>query len=756
MPEKKGLQKLWTDVFYSFPVQLLILHIRSNHLLLGIWVLLALFMTGVIGKSFGIRYLFLDPEYLGEVNPVSFLLVGLAFGVMYMSWNLTVYLLSTHHFPFLASLKRPFTKFCLNNSLIPLGFFVLYLIYAGGFQADYEFWPLNVIAFNLLAFLGGVVITILLYSLYFQLTNKDISNFEKVVNRILEKRDRGIPPGRSDVDIEEMKQDKNRWRVDTYLNETLRPRAVRSVEHYDNKIFLGIFKQNHKNALVVQLASILILLLLGRMMDYPVFRIPAGASIFILASIFVAMVGAVNYWLHEWRATIVILMLIGLNYLSKIPYFNYPNRAYGLTYTEEKSPYSVEEMAAIGDSATLAKDIAQTLEVLNNWRSKFGEANPKMVITTVSGGGLKASVWTMNVLQKADSLTSGKMMDNSVLFTGASGGMIGASYFRELYLRHTRDSSLSPYKFEYLESISKDLLNSVAFSIVSNDLFMPLSYFDYEGKEYVRDRGYIFERQFNENTASILDKPLHAYREPELKGQIPMLIVSPSIVNDARRMLISPLGVSYLTGSRLQVTEDKQVEYDAVDFRRIYGAQGADSLRFTTALRMNATYPYILPNVHLPSEPEIEVMDAGFRDNLGLLSATRFLQVFKNWILENTSGVVLIQISSIKEHRDIPPSNNQGFLESLSNPLGILGHIIRLQDFERDANLGFVYDILGQENLDIVRFHYLPGPEAERASMTFHLTRREKTDIITAFDLPFNQESLRQLQTLLAASSQAQ
>jgi hypothetical protein len=716
---------------------------------MGIWILLALFMTGVLGKSFGIRYLFLDPEYLGEVNPISFLILGLAFGAFYMSWNLTVYLLSTHFFPFLASLKRPFTKFCLNNSLIPLAFFALYLWYAGHFQANYEFWPANAIAYNLFAFLGGAIATILLYALYFQLTNKDISNFEKVVVAVLEKREKGLTPGHKGIDLETIKKDKNRWRVDSFLNEALRPRAVRSVEHYDNVLLLGIFRQNHKNALIVQLGSIVLLLILGRMMDYPIFRIPAGASVFILASIFVALVGAVNYWLHKWRVTLLIVMIFGLNFLSKFPMFNYPNRAYGLTYNEDKAQYSTEVFAAVNDSITVQQDIDSTLEILNNWRRKFGKKKPKMIITTVSGGGLKASVWTMNVLQKTDSLTNGQLMNNSVLFTGASGGMIGASYFRELYLRQLTDKKVHPYGHAHLDNISKDLLNSVAFSIVSNDLFMPLSSFDYRGKSYVRDRGYIFEKQLNENTFGVLDKPLSAYATPERLAEIPMLIVSPSIVNDARRMLISPIGISYLTGSRLKVYGQRAIEYDAVDFRRVFADQGADSLRFTTALRMNATYPYILPNVHMPSNPEVELMDAGFRDNLGLLSATRFLQVYKEWILENTSGVVLIQISSIKKPNEIPPSNNQGFLESLTNPLGILGHIIRLQDFERDANLGFLYDILGQDYFDIVRFHYLPGPESERASMTFHLTRREKTDIIQAYDLPFNQLALEQLRGLL-------
>ncbi len=40
-------------------------------------------------------------------------------------------------------------------------------------------------------------------------------------------------------------------------------------------------------------------------------------------------------------------------------------------------------------------------------------------------------------------------------------------------------------------------------------------------------------------------------------------------------------------------------------------------MRLLTALRINATFPYVLPNVWLPSKPVIDVMDAGLRDNYG-------------------------------------------------------------------------------------------------------------------------------------------
>ena len=37
-------------------------------------------------------------------------------------------------------------------------------------------------------------------------------------------------------------------------------------------------------------------------------------------------------------------------------------------------------------------------------------------------------------------------------------------------------------------------------------------------------------------------------------------------------------------------------------------------------------------------------MDAGIRDNTGLAISTRYYNVFKNWMDENTSGVILISL----------------------------------------------------------------------------------------------------------------
>jgi len=94
------MRQIFRRTFYSFPVQLFVLHLRSNHLLLGIWIFLSVVIGGGIAAKFGIRYLFLDPEYLGTSGFQAFFFIGLAFGCFFLTWNLTTYLLALIIFHF--------------------------------------------------------------------------------------------------------------------------------------------------------------------------------------------------------------------------------------------------------------------------------------------------------------------------------------------------------------------------------------------------------------------------------------------------------------------------------------------------------------------------------------------------------------------------------------------------------------------------------------------------------------------------------
>ncbi|MEO1263698.1 MAG: patatin-like phospholipase family protein [Bacteroidota bacterium] len=743
--------KKLTDIFYSFPFQLLIMHLRSNLLLIFTWALLALIVTGGFGGKFGLRYLFLSPEYLGKVGFWSFFYVGIGFGALVMSWNLTTYLLSAYRFSFLASLGRPFTKFALNNMLVPAGFAALFLYCQFQFGTAYELKKTGTVLWDSAGFLVGFLCLVLLISLYFNFTNKDIFSILGTDDKKL--KEGKVVPDKEDIPIlEDIRLNRNQWRVDTYLTETFRPRLVRSVAHYDPLLLLRVFRQNHLNALVVQLLTFIVLIMLGAFMDKPALRIPTGASIFLLASIMMAIAGAVSYWFNKWRVTGILLLLFFINMLTKNDFFHHKNKAYGLDYSVAPAEYQPQKLMELTQVATVEKDKRSTLEVLEKWKEKTARngRKPKMLFFCVSGGGLKSAAWSTNVLQTADSLTGGRFLDHTVLISGASGGMIGSAFYRELALRDKMgEENIDLYCKDHIYTVSQDLLNPISFTIVTNDLFLPWASFEVNGQRYKKDRGYIFEKALNENTGGILNKTLGDYQQPERDAVIPMFFLTPSIVNDGRRLVISSQPVSYMMVEPAGVEIPYSIQVDAVDFGQVFRAHDPQSLRFTTALRMNATYPYVLPNVTLPSTPAIEVLDAGFRDNFGLKSATRFVSVFKDWIKENTDGVVFVIVRAFDRDRTVVGKDNQGILETIFNPLEIAFKVISLQDYEHDNELGFLFEMLGPDKFDIIRFTYQPSEFLKDAPISFYLTERERKDILRGMDRTDNLRNLQKLVEVL-------
>jgi len=334
------MQAFLTGIHRSFSVQLLLLHLRTNALLLVVWLVLAFMMSGVLGPRLGLQYLFLDPEYLDADGFWPFLIIGLAFGFFVMSWNLSTYLLIGGYFNFLASLSRPFFKYCINNAILPLGFFLFYCGLVVRFMQpssnfDPAWWET---AERLSGLVLGLVISLFLYALYFNLTNRDISYYrpkfrEPPPNMApgQSPRGRGVRRRRAQpLAPKLMKLYDNPYLVKTYLNERLTSKIVRSVAHYDSAVLMSIFRQNHLNAILLQLSTILVLAILGFLIDVPLFQIPAGASFLVLFSLIVAIIGAVSYWFSEWRFTLLILFLICFNAVTSTSWYQHGNQAYGL------------------------------------------------------------------------------------------------------------------------------------------------------------------------------------------------------------------------------------------------------------------------------------------------------------------------------------------------------------------------------------------------------------------------------------------
>jgi hypothetical protein len=331
--------------------------------------------------------------------------------------------------------------------------------------------------------------------------------------------------------------------------------------------------------------------------------------------------------------------------------------------------------------------------------------------------------------------------------TGASGGMIGASYFRALYLEKQQGMLINLHDSTYTERAARDVLNSVFTSMAVNDFITPFRSFRIDNNLYAKDRGYAFEQKLNDNTHGILDHPLGDYYEDEANANIPLMLFHPVITRDGRKLIISSQPVSFLM--KPLTDSASTVDPDGVDFAALFHQQDPMHLRMLTVLRMNATFPYVLPNVWLPSKPVIDVMDAGLRDNLGTETSLRFIDNFKEWIKENTGSVVLLQLKDRMNDDWALDPEVASLTDMIVTPATMLQHNwFALQNyFQADQ---YSYFNNNQDSLlKKISIVYKPASKDKGAALNFHLSAREKRDIMLSFYSDVNAEAVKTMRTLL-------
>jgi hypothetical protein len=263
-----------------------------------------------------------------------------------------------------------------------------------------------------------------------------------------------------------------------------------------------------------------------------------------------------------------------------------------------------------------------------------------MVLVCVTGGAYRAGFWAGVVLDRLQALSGpdaamAGLADSVRLITGASGGMVGAAYF-------ALGREPSPPRDGYRSVVDVlddqtggDSLTPILQQLFCRDLpqiFVPLPY-------QKKDRGVVLDEQWDElNKATFLD-----LREGEREGWRPSLVLSPMVVETGRRMLISNLDLAYLTetaAARGAVYSRSAVEF----FKEFPGSYG--SFKLATSVRMSATFPFASPAVNLPTDPPRRLVDAGYYDNYGVDLATAWAYHHRDWIVEHTSGLALIQIQA--------------------------------------------------------------------------------------------------------------
>lgn len=715
------MKKYLIGIYYSFPLQLVLLHFRKFQILLIFWVILFSTVNGGFMHSYGADSLYLAPEYRGHVNALAGFILGIAIGIFFMSWNITTFILFSRHFRFLATTSNPFLKYCINNSVIPVTFLVFYIIRAVQFEYYRELLSPGSILLIMGGFLTGLILLVLISFFYFFRADKTIIRRLTPVMNDPKLFKTAFSAGTGPVKLNESRLIKVQW----YLNSFFDIKKPREVRHYSLSFIDTIFSRHHFAAVVSIFIAFLFLILMGFNLDSATFQLPAAASITLFFAILIALSGAFSYFLQSWSLPAAVIIFLFLNVLFQNGWLDPSNKAYGLNYLNknERPVYDQQTIGELIIKDSVDADIRNMVAILEKWKEKQGEEKPVFYLLNSSGGGNRSANFTMNVMQRLDSISGGKLMDRVFMISGASGGMLGAAYYRELTKARAR--GVNPLLDIYIDDISQDLLNSIFTSLVARDLASPAQKFAVGDYEYIKDRGYAFERKLNENTRGLLNLRIKDIEEDERNARVPLMFFNSVITRDGRKMIVSSQNVRFLMRPYSDSSEFVP-EPDAIDFKSLFRNQDPLNLRLLTALRMNATFPYVLPNVWLPTEPVIDVMDAGLRDNYGPETTVRFLQVFQDWLKENTSGVVLIQIRDRKTGGWDYPFTSENFSDVFSKPLLLLQYNwYKMQEYNQNDLLSFVETSYGKDFRRLV-FQYSPKKEDAGAALNFHLTNREK------------------------------
>lgn len=603
------MNRLWLGLrwlLHFYPLQLPLYQLRRHLFLSLLWVILWLIAAGQIGRSFGVSEIFYNPGTGAYPSFFSTLAWGIGYGIFVVAYHLTTYLLDGHHAGFLLREPRPFLQYTLNNSLLPLSFW----LFALNEYAQYHHQDPNFGTQLLGHLLGtGTVSVGLLVGL---------DSFSKDIFRL--GRLGLLPPQRVYSEVSKVRQ----ATADLHYYLTLGGSIQSTADFFptDKKALTRLLLRYHRNAFMVELGLILLITLWGYVQMVTEIYLPAAAAFLIFWGILYMLFGAISFWLRQWGGWALMTLIgiaVGILYQADL----WENKsAYGLRYTKEPSP---------PPEADLQADSLRLVACLQAWHHKQGEKAP-LVWVQVSGGGWRSAFWTLTNLQLLDSLSGGLLWKRCFAISGASGGLIGAATWRELGLFYPeRHRDLSEAYF-----LTQDALNPVLSTAVAGFFSPTLRFRDsLSGESYPMAREYAFERALVRNTRAFGERRIGDYARPELEARCPLLFITPALIPVGKQLLISSqpcaplLRQGYIEELRQLVPE-------------------ADHLRLTTALRMNASFPFVLPPVRLPGY-NIEAVDAGAIDNFGEIIALRFLWNMRAAIAQYASKVILIEIRDLPE-----------------------------------------------------------------------------------------------------------
>jgi hypothetical protein len=412
---------------------------------------------------------------------------------------------------------------------------------------------------------------------------------------------------------------------------------------------------------------------------------------------------------------------------------------------------------------------------LDNWAAAATQGKggkPKLVLISVTGGANRSGLWTAATLTRLERDLAAQGIDFPAhvrVITGASGGMVGASY----YVATLRGPGGHGFQSDdeanaFVRKAGQDALTPVSHRFLFFDLpgvFVP------GGTS--SDRGLALEQAWAKYLDESLESTFEQLAPGEAAGWRPSLVLSPMQVEDGRRVLFSNLYLGPLIEtSGAFLTEEEIVGADAKEAkggkdrpkakftdRPRYSVTGLEffqmfpqawgKLPLATAVRLNASFPFVSPTGAIPTKPPRHLVDAGYYDNYGVNLAAWWLYHNYGWIQENTSGVVLIQIrDAVSERTRLTPLEKPGTpaapqkvwglaqaLESITGPaVGASNALQSTMSFRNDELLQVLDDWFNNPDASDVPFTTVVFEFPGEIAMSWYLSDAEIERTLQPFE----------------------
>ena len=269
------------------------------------------------------------------------------------------------------------------------------------------------------------------------------------------------------------------------------------------------------------------------------------------------------------------------------------------------------------------------------------------------GGGLKANVWTLNVLNTLQEKTQGKLLDNTVALSGASGGSLGLALYTGLFRMDSTDTAAIQRK---IDTLSRQNYTSIdltfTFGLDSFRKIWPLNQ-----RIGLRDRPYYKMRKYQNiiegkrspklSTRSYRDYWNDAYRKT---GYFPSLIMNTSGIKGNRGILWSV----------------KQNDFNSIFpfAENLADLSNNKTLPFYQAVSTTNRFPIFSPAAKIPGYGHY--IDAGAIDNSGLLGCLDI----HNYLLRET---------------DITKNRTIAYIEIINSKSLYINYLV--EKFKRENNI---------------------------------------------------------------------